>query len=130
MYGKSAGGFMTAQAMLTYPDFFKVGVAASGDQDCRLYGSFWGEKYEGTPVGDSYREQVTVLKAANLTGDLLLMTGDMDDNVHPVMTMQLADALQKADKTFDMFVFTNKNHDLNYDPYFLKKMMTYFREKL
>ncbi|HWQ63983.1 MAG TPA: DPP IV N-terminal domain-containing protein [Methanospirillum sp.] len=130
MYGKSAGGFMTAQAMLTYPDFFKVGVAASGDQDCRLYGSFWGEKYEGFPVSDRYLEQVTSKKAANLTGKLLLLTGDMDDNVHPAMTMQLADALEKSNKTFDMFVFTNKNHDLNYDPYYLRKMMRYFVDNL
>ena len=130
MYGKSAGGFMTAQAMLTYPRFFKVGVAASGDQDCRLYGSYWGEKYEGYPVGDYYNEQVTALKAGNLSGDLLLMTGDMDDNVHPAMTMQLADALEKAGKQFDMYVFPNKNHDLNYDPYYLKKMMNYFVDNL
>ena len=130
MYGKSAGGFMTVQAMLTYPEFFKVGVAASGNLDCRLYGSFWGEKYEGYPVGDYYHEQVTADKAQNLSGDLLLMTGDMDDNVHPSMTMQLADALQKAGKLFDMFIYPNKNHDLNYDPYYIRKMMGYFVENL
>jgi len=130
IYGKSAGGFMAAQAMLTYPEFFKVGVAASGDQDCRLYGSFWGEKYEGYPVTDAYLEQVTALKAANLTGHLLLLTGDMDDNVHPSMTMQLADALQQAGKRFEMFVFSNKNHDLNYDPYYLRMMMRYFVDHL
>ena len=121
---------MAAQAMLTYPEFFKVGVAASGDHDCRLYGSFWGEKYEGYPVTDQYLEQVTVLKASNLKGDLLLMTGDMDDNVHPSMTMQLADALESAGKKYDLMVFTNKNHDLNYDPYYLKTMMRYFVNNL
>jgi len=130
MYGKSAGGFMTAQAMLTYPEFFKVGVAASGDQDCRLYGSFWGEKYEGYPVGDYYNEQVTALKAGNLSGNLMLMTGDMDDNVNPSMTMQLANALEMEGKQFDMFIFSNKNHDLNYDPYYLRKMMAYFVKHL
>ncbi len=130
IYGKSAGGFMAAQAMLTYPEFFKVGVAASGDHDCRLYGSFWGEKYEGYPVTDRYLEQVTALKASNLKGDLLLMTGDMDDNVHPSMTMQLADALESAGKKYDLMVFTNKNHDLNYDPYYLKTMMRYFVNNL
>lgn len=130
IYGKSAGGFMAAQAMLTYPEFFKTGVAASGNHDCRLYGSFWGEKYEGYPVTDRYLEQVTALKASNLTGDLLLITGDMDDNVHPSMTMQLADALEKAGKKYDLMVFTNKNHDLNYDPYYLKTMMRYFLTNL
>jgi len=130
IYGKSAGGFMAAQAMLTYPDFFKVGVAASGNQDSRLYGSFWGEKYEGMPDGTNYLEQVTKEKAANLSGDLLLLTGDLDDNVHPAMTMQLADALIEADKPFDMFIFTNQNHDLNYEPYYLRKMMRYFVDNL
>ncbi len=130
IYGKSAGGFMAAQAMLSYPAFFKVGVAASGNHDSRLYASFWGEKYEGMPEWDNYREQVTAYKAGNLSGDLLLLSGDMDDNVNPSMTMQLADALDKANKTFDMFVFTNKNHDLNYDPDYLRKMMKYFVDNL
>ncbi|NLV27225.1 MAG: prolyl oligopeptidase family serine peptidase [Methanomicrobiales archaeon] len=130
IYGKSAGGFMAAQAMLTYPEFFKVGVAASGDLDCRLYGSFWGEKYEGYPDLGTYDEQVTALKAENLAGKLLLLTGDMDDNVHPSMTIQLADSLQKAGKEFDMFIFTNKNHDLNYDPYYMKKMIGYLNTHL
>jgi len=58
------------------------------------------------------------------------MTGDMDDNVHPSMTMQLADALQSAGKKYDLMVFTNKNHDLNYDPYYLKTMMRYFVNNL
>lgn len=126
IYGKSAGGFMAAQAMLTYPEFFKVGVAGSGNYDSRLYGSFWGEKYEGYPVTDRYLEQVTAQKASNLSGHLLLITGDMDDNVHPSMTMQLADALESAKKQYDLMVMTNKNHDLNYDPYYLKTMMRYF----
>ena len=58
----------------------------------------WGEKYEGMPQVSNYTEQITELKAANLTGHLLLATGDMDDNVHPFLTMQLADALIKANK--------------------------------
>jgi dipeptidyl aminopeptidase/acylaminoacyl peptidase len=129
IYGKSAGGFATAQALLTWPEFFSVGVAASGNHDSRLYGSYWGEKYEGYPKGN-YTEQITPEKAVNLTGSLLLLTGDIDDNVHPSMTMQLANALEVAGKKFDMFVFTNKNHDLNYDPYYLHTVMRYFKEHL
>ncbi|MDX8550469.1 DPP IV N-terminal domain-containing protein [Methanospirillum sp. J.3.6.1-F.2.7.3] len=130
IYGKSAGGYMAAQAMLTYPDFFKVGVAASGDHDCRLYGSFWGEKYQGYPVTGSYADQAAAVKADNLKGNLLLMTGDMDDNVHPSMTMQLADSLESAGKKYEIMVFSNMNHDLNYDPYYLKTMMRYFVQHL
>lgn len=130
IYGKSAGGFMSSQALLTYPDTFRVGVAASGDYDCRLYGSYWGEKYEGFPVGDSYDEQTTGLKAANLTGKLLLMTGDLDDNVNPSMTMQLVNSLIKANKTFDLCILPNRNHDLNYEPYYLEQMMAFFAQHL
>jgi dipeptidyl-peptidase-4 len=130
IYGKSAGGFMTAQAMLTYPDFFKVGVAASGNYDSRLYGSFWGEKYEGMPDETDYQEQVTGNKASNMSGKLLLLTGDMDDNVHPSMTTQLEENLITANKSFDMFIFPDKNHDLNYDPDYIRKMMGYFVKHL
>ncbi|HWQ48969.1 MAG TPA: DPP IV N-terminal domain-containing protein, partial [Methanosarcina sp.] len=63
MYGHSGGGFMTAQALLTYPDFYKVGVASSGNYDSRYYAASWGEKYEGMPQVSNYTEQITELKA-------------------------------------------------------------------
>lgn len=125
IYGHSGGGFMTAQAMLSYPEFYKAGVASAGNQDNRLYESLWGEKYEGMPDGNSYLEQVTALKAGNLTGSLLLVTGDMDDNVHPSMTMQLANALVNANKSFDMLVLPNRNHEFDYDPYFMRRQFDY-----
>jgi dipeptidyl-peptidase 4 len=128
MFGHSAGGFMTAQALLTYPDFYKVGLASSGDYDSRYYGAFWGEKYEG--LGANYTEQITSLKADNLSGKLLLVTGDVDDNVNPCMTMQMADAFIKADKPFDLLVMTNRNHDLSYDTYYLHRLFSYFTENL
>ncbi len=128
MFGHSAGGFMTAQALLSYPDFYSVGVASSGDHDSRYYGSFWGEKYEG--LNANYTEQITSMKAGNLTGNLLLITGDVDDNVNPCMTMQLVDAFINADKPFDLLVMTNRNHDLSYDPYYLHRLFGYFMEHL
>lgn len=128
MFGHSAGGFMTAQALLTYPDFYKVGLASSGDYDSRFYGSYWGEKYEGLKA--NYAEQETARKAGNLTGKLLMVTGDVDDNVNPCMTMQLADAFIRADKPFDLLVMTNRNHDLSYDPYYIHRLFSYFREHL
>ena len=120
---------MTAQALLTYPDFYKVGVASSGDHDSRFYGAFWGQKYEGLKSSD-YGEQITSLKAGNLTGKLLLATGDVDDNVHPCMTMQLVDALIRADRPFDLLIMTNRNHDLSYDPYYLHRLFGYLAENL
>ena len=126
IYGHSGGGFMTAQALLTYPEFYKVGIASAGNMDNRLYESLWGEKYEGMPDGDNYLEQVTAVKAANLTGDILFVVGDMDDNVHPSMTIQLVNALIQQNKTFDMLVMPNRNHDFNYDPYFIDRQFDYF----
>ena len=128
IFGHSAGGFMTAQALLTYPDFYKVGVASSGDYDSRFYASYWGEKYEG--LKPDYDEQITALKAENLTGSLLLVAGDVDDNVNPCMTMQLVDALIAADRPFDLLVMTNRNHDLSYDPYYIHRLFGYFDEHL
>ena len=129
MFGHSAGGFMTAQALLTYPEFYKVGVASAGDYDSRFYGAFWGEKYEGLNTSD-YMEQITSLKAGNLTGKLLLVAGDVDDNVNPCMTMQLVDALVNADRPFDLLIMPNRNHDLSYDPYYLHRLFGYLEENL
>jgi dipeptidyl-peptidase 4 len=129
MFGHSAGGFMTAQALLNYPDFYKAGVASAGDYDSRFYGAFWGEKYEGLNASD-YTEQITSLKASNLTGKLLLVAGDVDDNVNPCMTMQLVVALINADRPFDLLIMPNWNHDLSYDPYYLHRLFRYLEENL
>ena len=129
MFGHSAGGFMTAQALLTYPQFYKVGVASGGDYDSRFYGAYWGEKYEGLNLSD-YSEQITSRKAANLTGKLLLITGDVDDNVNPCMTMQLVNAFIDVDRPFDLLVMTNRNHDLSYDEYYLHRLFSYLEENL
>ncbi len=131
IYGHSGGGFMTAQALLTYPEFYKVGVASAGNYDSRYYAESWGEKYEGMPQLSNYTEQITELKAANLTGHLLLATGDMDDNVHPFLTMQLVDALIKANKKFDMLIVPNANHDYFPDnEYLMHRIFDYFVEHL
>ena len=131
IYGHSGGGFMTSQALLTYPKFYKVGVASSGNYDSRYYAASWGEKYEGMPQVSNYTEQITELKAENLTGHLLLVTGDMDDNVHPSQTMQLVDAFIKANKKFDMLIVPNANHDdFPENEYLLHKIFDYFVENL
>jgi len=129
MFGHSAGGFMTAQALLNYPDFYNAGVASAGDYDSRFYGAFWGEKYEGLNASD-YAEQITSLKAGNLKGKLLLVAGDVDDNVNPCMTMQLVEAFINADRPFDLLIMPNRNHDLSYDLYYLHRLFGYLEENL
>ena len=110
--GFSAGGYMAASAMFHYPDFFKVGIAASGNHDQRLFWSTWGERYEGYPVGDNYKSQANLTYAANLKGKLLLVHGLLDSGVHPALTFQLEQALMDNNKDFDLLLFPRSHHDI------------------
>ena len=122
---------MTGRAMVMFPDFFKVGVSGAGNHDQRGYLALWGEKYHGLVEEDNYVSQVTALLAKNLKGKLLISHGEMDDNVHPALTIQLIEALIKENKDFDMFYFPNANH--GYGPvrnYWTRKTWDYFVEHL
>ena len=110
--GFSAGGYMAASAMLRYPDFFKVGIAASGNHDQRLFWNTWGERYEGYPVGDNYKQQANSTYAANLKGKLLLVHGLLDIGVHPAALFQLEQALIDHNKDFDLLLFPRSHHDI------------------
>ena len=110
--GFSAGGYMTAGAMLRHPDFFKVGVAASGNHDQRLFWNTWGERYEGYPVGGHYKQQANLTYAANLKGKLLLVHGLLDIGVHPAAVFQLEQALIDHNKDFDLLLFPRSHHDI------------------
>jgi dipeptidyl-peptidase 4 len=83
IYGTSAGGYGAAHAMLVFPDFYKVGVTISGDDDARLDKAWWNEAYQGYPVQDNYVGQSNVTMADHLKGHLLVEHGDIDDNVIP-----------------------------------------------
>jgi len=126
--GHSGGGYTAAAGMLHFPDFFKVGVAGSGNHDFRVYGWYWGERYQGpyTRIGtsDNYEAEANYKYAANLKGKLLLMTGDMDCNNPPAETLRLADALQKEGKDFDMLVVTDAGHQRS--TYAIKRAWDYF----
>jgi len=131
IYGHSGGGFMTGRAMVMFPDFYKVGVSGAGNHDQRGYVAMWGEKYHGLFEKDSYLSQATALLAKNLKGKLLISCGEMDDNVHPALTIQLIDAFIKENKDFDMLYFPNANH--GYGPvrnYWTRKTWDYFVEHL
>jgi dipeptidyl-peptidase-4 len=110
IYGTSAGGYGSAHAILQFPDFYKVCVSTSGDHDARLDKAWWNELYQGYPVEKDYVEQANESLAKNLKGHLLLIHGDVDDNVHPVETMRLVDALMTANKDFDMYFVPNMFH--------------------
>ncbi|MCZ6704878.1 MAG: DPP IV N-terminal domain-containing protein [Bacteroidetes bacterium] len=118
IYGHSGGGFMSTAAMLVYPDLFKVAVSSSGNHTNDIYNRRWSEKHHGVKevVSDSgdvsfeYSIETNPDLAKNLKGHLLLTTGDQDNNVHPGNTYRMADALIKANKRFDFFLFTGQRH--------------------
>jgi dipeptidyl-peptidase 4 len=130
IYGTSAGGYGSAHAMLAFPDFYKVGVSISGDHDARLDKAWWNELYQGYPLGPDYAEQSNVTMAGRLKGHLLLVHGDIDDNVHVVETMRFADALMKANKNFDMLIVPNMYHGEGGNLYLVRRRWDYFVQNL
>lgn len=130
IFGHSGGGFASARAILLFPDFFKVAVSSAGNHDQLGYLYSWGEKYQGPVDGANYDPQENARLAANLKGKLLLAYGDMDDNVNPALTIQLIDALTKANKDYDLLVLPNKNHSFAVDPYFNRRRWDYFVKHL
>ncbi len=132
IFGHSGGAFASTDAMLRFPDFFKVAVSSSGNHDNRSYNIYWAEKYQGTlkrdtlnRTLDNFSASANKAYAANLKGKLLLMHGDMDDNVHPAMTVQLIDELTKANKAYDLIWAPNRPHSLT-EPYFIRRRWDYF----
>lgn len=108
--GTSGGGYATVNALAKFPDFFKVGVADAGNHDQRGYIAVWGETYNGPEVGDNYTSAANRLLAANIKGHLFLLHGDMDSNVPPSQTLQVADALIQANRDFDLLIVPNAGH--------------------
>lgn len=141
IYGHSGGGFMAAAALLTYPDFFKVAVSASGNHDNNIYTKWWGEMYHGIKMKTRKDENgeknyifeskipTTMELAGNLKGKLLLITGDVDINVHPANTFRLAHALIEANKRFDMMVIPGADHGIE-SAYYYNLVRYYFAEHL
>lgn len=132
IWGHSGGGFATACAMFKFPDFFKVGIAESGNHDNRNYEDDWGERYIGLLTKDAsgkdnYEAQANQVYAGNLKGKLLLAHGMMDDNVPPYNTMLVVEALEKANKDYDLVVFPNSRHGYGtYSSYMMRRRWDYF----
>jgi len=135
IFGHSGGGFSSTDALLSYPDFFKVAVSSAGNHDNRSYDFTWGEKYQGllekNPDGtDSFDSQANHHLAERLEGSLLLMYGTLDDNVHPNANLLLIDELIKHNKDFDLLVLPNRNHGFANEPYVIRRTWDYFVEHL
>ncbi len=130
--GHSAGGYDAGHGMLAFPDFYKVGVASSGDHDFRMEKAWWPEMYMGWPVDSTYDEVSNINLAKNLKGKLLLVHGGIDDNVNVSATFKLSEALIKAGKEFDLLIIPSQRHGYqgDYGKYFIKKRWNYFVKNL
>ena len=132
IFGHSGGGMMAFAAICTYPDFYKVAVASSGNHDNRIYNRTWGETYQG--IGDDHKFTVKTNQklAKYLKGHLLLVTGEVDNNVHPANTFRVANELILQGKDFDLLLLPNQGHAYEgpYKSYFEKKKRDYFTKYL
>ena len=138
IHGHSGGGFMSTAAILKYPDFFKVAVSCAGNHDNSIYNRWWSEQHHGIlekiDKGDTtfvYHIDTNQELAKNLKGHLMLVHGDVDNNVHPANTIRVVNALIKANKRFDMLLLPGQRHgfgDMN--EYFFWRMADYYSEWL
>src|SRR5271170_7841941 len=136
MYGQSGGGNATAAAMFHYPDFFKVGIAESGNHDQRDYEDDWAEKWNGLLEKNAdgttnYDSQANQNFVKNLKGKLLLAHGTMDNNVPLNNTLLVVEALIKANKDFDLLIIPNVAHAYGEaSQYMMRRRWDYFVKNL
>ena len=125
IYGTSAGGQNALRGLLAHGDFYKAAAADCGCHDNRMDKIWWNEQWMGWPVGPHYDEQSNVTQAHKLQGKLLLMVGEMDKNVDPASTMQVVNALIKADKDFELIVFPGAGHGVPPEKDFFSKLLDF-----
>ncbi len=137
--GHSGGGFMSTAAMLVYPDFFKVAVSGAGNHENNIYNRWWSERHHGVKENISAKGDTTFNYqiarnsdlAKNLKGKLLIVTGDIDNNVHPANSIRMVDALIRANKRFDFVLLPGQRHAFGeMTEYFFWRMADYFSEHL
>jgi dipeptidyl aminopeptidase/acylaminoacyl peptidase len=130
IYGGSAGGQSSTRGILMYPDFYKVAVSDCGCHDNRVDKIWWNEQWMGWPIGPHYEEQSNVTQAHRLQGRLLLIVGEMDENVDPASTLQVVNALVKADKDFEMLVIPGTGHGAAETKYGQRRRADFFVRNL
>ena len=139
IHGHSGGGFMSTAAILKYPDFFSAAVSCAGNHDNNIYNRWWSEQHHGvleevSEKGDTtfkYSINTNQQLAKNLKGNLLLVHGDIDNNVHPGNTIRVVDALIRANKRFQMLLLPGQRHAFgDMTEYFFWRMADHFSEYL
>ncbi len=139
VYGHSFGGYTSARAILSHPEFFKVAVSSAGSQTYEgMYvgleavlgiPDYGGSRFRPTPqaIPANYAKLDNSPLAGRLRGHLMLAYGDMDENAMPSVTAQLVDALAKANKSFDLVYLPNRDHSFfRFDAYYTRRMWDYF----
>ena len=139
IHGHSGGGFMSTAAICQYPDFYKAAVSCAGNHDNRIYNRWWSETHHGvkeeiTEQGDTtfvYKIATNPEIVKQLKGHLMLVHGDIDNNVHPANTIRVVDALIKANKRFELLILPGQRHAFGtMDEYFYWRMVDFFSEYL
>lgn len=139
IHGHSGGGFMSTAAICQSPDFYKAAVSCAGNHDNRIYNRWWSETHHGvkevvSAKGDTtfaYRIATNPSIVRQLKGHLMLVHGDIDNNVHPANTIRVVDALIRANKRFEMLFLPGQRHGFgNMDEYFYWRMVDFFSEHL
>lgn len=126
IYGGSAGGQSATRAVLAHGDFYHAAVSDCGCHDNRMDKVWWNEQWMGWPIGSHYAEQSNVTQAHRLTGKLMLIVGELDRNVDPASTMQVASALIRANKDFDLIVIPGVGHGAAGSPYGQRRQRDFF----
>lgn len=130
IYGGSAGGQNAMRALLDHHDFYSVAVADCGCHDNRMDKVWWNELWMGWPVDDAYAASSNAADAHRLGGRLLLIVGALDDNVDPSSTMQVVDALIRADKDFELLVIPSAGHGAAETPYGKRRRLEFLTRHL
>jgi dipeptidyl aminopeptidase/acylaminoacyl peptidase len=126
IYGGSAGGQNALAALLTHGDFYRAAVADCGCHDNRMDKIWWNEAWMGWPIGPHYAANSNVTLAHQLQGKLMLIVGELDKNVDPASTMQVVNALVKADKDFDFVIIPGAGHGAAGTPYGRRREEDFF----
>ncbi|QIB67012.1 prolyl oligopeptidase family serine peptidase [Kineobactrum salinum] len=143
IYGHSFGGYTSARAILRHPDVYKVAFSTAGIHNLHAiyngiasiteppdYGGGLNYRPDHAAIPHNYRELDTALLAGNLRGKLMLVYSDLDENAFPAMTLQLCDALNRANRSYDLLYLPNRTHYFTAEPYLVRRMWDYFVEHL
>jgi dipeptidyl-peptidase-4 len=130
IFGGSAGGQNAMRGLLDYPEIYKVGVADCGCHDNRMDKIWWNELWMGWPVDEAYERSSNVVDADRLEGELMLIVGELDENVDPSSTLQVSAALVKAGKEHELVVIPGAGHGAAETPYGSMKRLGFLKRHL